>query len=151
MASANDELSIPPDARKRSQSIGRYDAPESYRNLDDAPATLPLESPTSSIGLSRRRSSIRQRAGSTASEGGSQRRRRSTVSETRYTVPDDWANLDELAAPAPVENIQEGELYQHESLEGRRSLDRDWQREQSRRRKSLTQDAQLAPPELEST
>lgn len=150
MASLNGRPSIPERSKSRPRSGGGYNAPENYGNIDDALETLPSDSLPEGSGLfGRRRSSIRQRAGSAASGSGSQRRRRSTADETRYAVPDEWANLDELAAPAPVENISDGELYRHESLEEVRSLDRDWQREQSRRRKSQSQEGQPGLPEPE--
>ncbi|KAI9759662.1 MAG: hypothetical protein M1835_000328 [Candelina submexicana] len=39
-----------------------------------------------------------------------------------YTIPDEYSNVDELAAPAPVENPTERQLYRHSTLEKR--LDR---------------------------
>lgn len=40
--------------------------------------------------------------------------------EADYAVPDDWANLDEVAATSPVQNVRESALYTHRSLEDER-------------------------------
>ena len=38
-----------------------------------------------------------------------------------YDIPDDWANLDEIAAPAPIENRDENaRVYRHRTLEEER-------------------------------
>ena len=40
--------------------------------------------------------------------------------ENEYNIPNDYASLDEVASPAPVENPYEQRLYRHESLEDTR-------------------------------
>jgi len=53
-----------------------------------------------------------------------------------YDVPDDYVNLDELAAPSPVENPDEGPLYRHISLEDARSREQEYRRGDEIRRKT---------------
>lgn len=48
--------------------------------------------------------------------------------EEDYTVPDDYANLDELAAPSPVQNPHERSFYRHDSLEEERGSAQDHKR-----------------------
>lgn len=67
----------------------------------------------------------------------SHRHQPSASHEQQYTVPDEYSNLDELAAPCPVENVTDGPIYRHQSLELARSNEQEW-----RRRRSQT------PPEL---
>lgn len=45
-------------------------------------------------------------------------------SNSQYAIPDDWANLDELAVTSPVENIDETYVYHHRSLEQTRTSER---------------------------
>ncbi|KAI4134307.1 MAG: hypothetical protein LQ347_001632 [Umbilicaria vellea] len=57
-----------------------------------------------------------------------------------YTVPDDYANLDELAAPSPVENPHERSFYRHESLEEDLENEQDCSRwDTYKKRKTLEQ------------
>ncbi|PVH89667.1 hypothetical protein DL98DRAFT_401679 [Cadophora sp. DSE1049] len=53
-----------------------------------------------------------------------------------YDVPDDYVNLDELAAPSPVENPDEGPLYRHISLEDARSREQAYRRSEEIERKA---------------
>ena len=57
--------------------------------------------------------------------------------EAEYTVPDDYENLDEVAAPSPIENPREQPLYRHESLEERRSHSRGYSSERYKRSDDL--------------
>lgn len=43
-----------------------------------------------------------------------------------YTIPDDYAFLDELAGPSPVENPHERTFYRHDSLEEERGAEQDY-------------------------
>lgn len=57
-----------------------------------------------------------------------------------YTIPDDYANLDELAAPSPVENPHERSFYRHESLEEDRQSEQEYRRRDPyKQRKTLEQ------------
>lgn len=47
------------------------------------------------------------------------------VLPAEYTVPEDWANLDEIAAISPVENAREDSVYTHHSLEETRSREQE--------------------------
>ncbi len=53
-----------------------------------------------------------------------------------YDFPENYANLDELTGPSPVENPDEGALYVHQSLEDRRSQEQEYQRSEELRRKA---------------
>lgn len=66
-------------------------------------------------------------------------RRQQTSADDRhqYDVPDEYGQLDELAAPGPVQNVSDGPIYRHESLELARSNEQEW-----RQRRSQT------PPEI---
>ena len=48
--------------------------------------------------------------------------------EEDYTAPDNYANLNELAAPSPVENPHERSFYRHDSLEEERESEQDYKR-----------------------
>ncbi|KFH48453.1 hypothetical protein ACRE_007090 [Hapsidospora chrysogenum ATCC 11550] len=64
---------------------------------------------------------------------------------SEYSVPDDWVNLDELAATAPVENVDEQHIYRHRSLEETRTRE-------SQRRKSIAArrpEGEARPPQAE--
>ncbi|OWT42638.1 hypothetical protein VFPPC_18198 [Pochonia chlamydosporia 170] len=49
-----------------------------------------------------------------------------------YSVPDEYQNLDEVAAPCPVENVTDGPIYRHSSLELARSHEQEWRRDRKR-------------------
>ncbi|PHH63521.1 hypothetical protein CDD81_5802 [Ophiocordyceps australis] len=48
----------------------------------------------------------------------------SNANQQPYSVPDRWTNLDELAAPSPVENVADAPIH-HTSLEAARSQDQN--------------------------
>ncbi|PTB65247.1 hypothetical protein BBK36DRAFT_1204637 [Trichoderma citrinoviride] len=73
-------------------------------------------------------------------------RRSSAAESPTYDIPDDWANLDEVAATSPVENVAEAPIYRHRSLEQIRSRDRD---ERERRRASVSQTREPSHPPAE--
>lgn len=52
--------------------------------------------------------------------------------ENHYNTPDNYANLTEVAAPAPVDNPDEQALYRHVSLEEFRSQEQEYVQSQSR-------------------
>ena len=43
--------------------------------------------------------------------------RRTHSQDSDYDIPDNYINLDELAAPSPVQNLNDDSIYQHRSLE----------------------------------
>lgn len=55
-------------------------------------------------------------------------RRSPAPDEDRCAVPDGWANLDELAASPPVENVADAPVYRHRSLEETRSRELEHRR-----------------------
>ena len=57
---------------------------------------------------------------------------------SQYSVPDNWANLDEVEATSPVENVREANLYRHRSLDQVRSHEIE-------RRSSLRRDSRVLP------
>ncbi|KHN97543.1 Camphor resistance CrcB protein [Metarhizium album ARSEF 1941] len=61
----------------------------------------------------------------------SARPRPSAVDEELYSVPDEYSNLDEVAAPWPVENVADGPVYRHSSLEAVRSHEQQWRARRS--------------------
>ena len=51
-------------------------------------------------------------------------RSRNHSRDSNYDIPNDFNNLDELAAPSPVQNPNEDPIYQHRSLEDARNQER---------------------------
>lgn len=115
MASSSPE----PEPAPQSSST-TCDAPIAYQNLDDGTAGLLVDA-------------IDEHPAPTTAASPSPVReaRRQSVAAQTYDIPDDWANLDELAATSPVENVTEAPIYRHHSLEQIRS--RDHEERQSRR------------------
>jgi len=150
--------------RQAARESVAYDAPGCYRNVDDVHTAVPEADPESGYMRritseechecegddansppARRRSSDRQLARKTSSASSRRlKRRASVVDEDRYTAPDCWANLDELAAASPVQNVTDGPIYRHHSLEETRSRDQEYRRSHSSRR----QHEGTSPPEL---
>ncbi|KAL7791840.1 CrcB-like domain-containing protein [Trichoderma ceciliae] len=119
-----------PDAAPRRQSSrGSYDAPSAYRNLDDGTAGLSVDLADEHLATSPRAAPSPVRKA----------RRASAAAAPTYDIPDDWANLDELAATSPVENVTEAPMYRHQSLEQVRSRDREERQEREMRRASVTE------------
>ncbi|KAL6859233.1 CrcB-like domain-containing protein [Trichoderma novae-zelandiae] len=117
-------------------SSTNYNAPTAYQNLDDGTNGLAVDVPDE------------HQAPATAEAAAPpspvrQSRRASAAESPTYDIPDDWANLDELAATSPVENVEEASIYRHRSLEQTRSRDRV---ERQRRRASVSQTRQPHPP-----
>lgn len=51
-----------------------------------------------------------------------------SIAEDEYTLPEEYANLNEFAGPSPVENPYEEGLYRHNTLEEEREQSRQRQR-----------------------
>lgn len=126
-------------AQEQPNATNDYDAPENYQNLDDAFARPPVQN--AKDGPVRQASTLEDDSSTAepapASHGQHERnarmvRRRSVSHPDDYDVPDNFANLDELAV-SPVENPDENRLYRHRSLEEARSQEHDYtQAEESR-------------------
>ncbi|KAK5994599.1 Fluoride export protein 1 [Cladobotryum mycophilum] len=101
------------DARRSISSA--YNPPDSYQNMNDVGSILP-------VGLHGSGSPGR------LSQGQGQGIPRSGLEVEAYNMPPDWANLDEVAATSPVENVHEAPIYTHRSLEQTRS----WTQERRR-------------------
>jgi len=101
-----------------------YDAPESYRNLDDA-AVPPLHGVEEEAHWAT--APVLQRSQSRAASQREARnvRRHSTRSQADYDVPDTYTNLNEVTEVPPVQNPDEEPIHRYESLEHVRALDRE--------------------------
>lgn len=106
----------PENALRRQSSAGSYNAPDEYQNLGDGTTGL-------SINVSNDRIATTSSLTSTSSPVREARRR--SVAAQSYDIPDDWVNLDELAATSPVENVREAPIYRHRSLEQIRSRENE--------------------------
>jgi hypothetical protein len=62
-----------------------------------------------------------------------------------YNIPDNYANLNELATPGPVENPAEQRLYRHLSLEDSRSREQEYVRSQHRLHSQSSQTNNIQP------
>lgn len=139
--------------RARSASVAdeeQYTVPDAWANLDELAATSPVEN-VADARTYRHHSLEETRSGERADRRGGSRpraRRASVADEERYTVPDGWINLDELAATSPVENVTDAHLYRHRSLEEARSNEQAYRRDEQRRA-SLPRGAATTPPEAE--
>ena len=123
--------------RRVSNAFRGYDAPESYRNLDDslAPVARPLPQHAAT-------------APPAQPPRHSYSRRGSTASHPDYDVPDTYANLGETADISPVQNPHEQPVRYFRSLEQVRSQEQEFAREQkSERRRSLAEGRPLPPEE----
>lgn len=121
--------------RRGSQSAG-YDMPEGYANLDEIASPAPVQNPDE-IPISRVRSFEERRHWK--SSRASRRRSLSRSQPSKppsYNIPDNYANLDELATPSPVENPDEDPIYRHKSLEEAKSQEQDYQRNQQIERRN---------------
>lgn len=98
--------------------------PDSYRNLDDAYAEPPVQNPDEEpiAHVTTREDELKsvRSHDSRASREARLARRRSYTQPVQYDVPDAYSNLDELSV-SPVENPDEGSVYEHHSLEQTRS------------------------------
>lgn len=100
---------------RRQSSSASYNAPVEYQNLGDGAAGLPVDVEQDQPATSPK----------TSRTGDGDDRQRSIAEAKTYDIPDDWANLDEVAATSPVENVTEASVYRHHSLEQIRSRDHE--------------------------
>lgn len=107
---------------------GSYDAPDTYRNIDDAQMGVLVEEQESGRRPSQQLASYHD-PGEPRMPSSQRIQRGASGNQTKYAIPDSWANLDELAATQPVENVTEGRVYTHHSLNEERSQEQEWQRE----------------------
>ncbi|KUJ22145.1 uncharacterized protein LY89DRAFT_681462 [Mollisia scopiformis] len=135
--------------RKPSHDAG-YDVPDDYANLDEVAAPAPIQNPDDSP-IHRRRTleGRSHHSGDTSASRGARRpsfgrsishssRRSRRVSDggTSYDFPDNYAHLDELATPSPVENPDEARVYLHKSLEEAKDEEQTYERDQENRRRA---------------
>jgi fluoride ion exporter CrcB/FEX len=130
----------PEAAPRRQSSSAGYNAPDAYQNLDDGTARL-------AVGISNDHPATSPK---TSPPPVREAKQGSGAAAQTYDIPDDWANLDELAATSPVENVTESPIYRHRSLEQIRSRDHE---EREMRRASVAErasnnSAQLADIEV---
>ncbi|KND89028.1 membrane protein [Tolypocladium ophioglossoides CBS 100239] len=143
-----DDTTRQDDTRWRSVT---YDAPETNPNVDDVHSAIPTSDPNSAVGqrITPDEGGERHGASRTPSRDSRHRARRASVAdEERYTFPDGWTNLDELAATSPVENVTDARIYRHRSLEETRGDDQAYRRDEQRRA-SLPPGTAAGPAEAE--
>ncbi|KAF7865329.1 hypothetical protein EAF04_006306 [Stromatinia cepivora] len=104
-----------------------YDTPESYSRLDEVAVSAPIQN------IDENQLRRGQSLGRTRSRGQRAHYRGSRAShpDSEYDIPDDYAHLNELATPSPVENPREVPIYLHKSLE--EAKDEEHEYEQDRR------------------
>ena len=118
--------------------------PDSYGNLNELAVSGPVQNPNDGT-LYRSRTLESQRSHHSGGHGqarresfsrqSARRARRQSVGGTNYDIPDNFANLDELATPSPVENPQESPLYVHRSLEEAKNEEQEYRMNQERERR----------------
>ncbi|KAF7935658.1 hypothetical protein EAE99_002638 [Botrytis elliptica] len=120
------------DRRAREAQDAGYDSPKSYSRLDEGTVPAPRQN---TDGNQLRQS---QPLGHTNSREQKARRRASRASKTDgdYDIPDDYAHLDELATPSPVENPHEVPTYKHKSLEEAKDEEQKYEQERRRQEQS---------------
>ncbi|TGO89408.1 hypothetical protein BPOR_0111g00180 [Botrytis porri] len=132
------------DRRVREAQDAGYDSPKGYSRLDQGTAPAPRQN---TDGNHLRQS---QPLGY-ANSGEQNARRRPSKTDSDYDIPDDYANLDELATPSLVENPHDVPTYQHKSLEEAKDEEQGY--EQGRRRQEQRKRDSIArgerPPEEE--
>jgi len=68
-----------------------------------------------------------------------------TGTEYDYDVPENYVHLNELAAPSPVQNPSEEQIYRHMSLEETISRDQEYIRKQHQEEANGTEEAVKQP------
>ena len=123
-----------------SRESREYNAPESYRNLDDslAPIRPPALHHAATVPPPPRRHHSNARRASIANP--------STAPD--YDVPDDYVNLGETSIISPVQNPYEQPIRRFRSLEQVRGQQQEFERDQRRKRRESI--AQGLPPEPET-
>ncbi|RFU73040.1 hypothetical protein TARUN_9213 [Trichoderma arundinaceum] len=127
----------PKTALRRPSSSGSYNAPDAFQHLNDGTAGLSVDDADDRL---------ETRTTTTSPSPPVREARRRSAAAPTYDIPDDWANLDELAATSPVENVAEAPIYRHRSLEQIRSRDHE-EREMRRAEPEHDNTAQLADVE----
>ncbi len=128
-------------ASRRSRDSREYNAPESYRNLDDslAPIRPPALHHAATVPPPPRRHHSSARRASIADSGSS---------TPDYDVPDTYVNLGETSIVSPIQNPYEQPIRRFRSLEQVRGQEQEFERD--RRRKRRESIAQGLPPEPET-
>lgn len=122
--------------RARASQEAQYNIPDNYANLNEL-ATGPVQNVREDAiaGVRSREGVLSQEARRQISRSAEERKYQDSA---QYNPPDSYANLDELAAPSPVENPAEAPIYLHRSLEERRAEREEYQRgKEEERRASL--------------
>ncbi|KAG4436155.1 hypothetical protein IFR05_008359 [Cadophora sp. M221] len=151
-AAVKHDIANSTDSTDDSGKNGSHDAADDKSNYQEhhgGSARLPDPNTTSisrirTKGISERnasneaRSKSLTRSTSHVSRVSSRKARAATPrkSQDNYDDPDDYVKLDELTGPPPVENPDEGRLYQHRSLEEMRSQEQVYQRNEETQRKA---------------
>ncbi|PQE18107.1 hypothetical protein CJF31_00007962 [Rutstroemia sp. NJR-2017a BVV2] len=104
-------------ANQRGLSNGYYETPAGYSGLNEIATPAPAQHQIHPLEETR-----------TARETQNERQPQGSHQETNYNIPDDSANLDEVAAPPPVEDPREEPLYLHQSLEEVRNAEQEYEK-----------------------
>lgn len=141
--------------RRRGSQDADYDMPEAFANLDEIAASAPDQNPNEDAiarvltleatrshlshpeSREARRQSLARSISRTSrfSSRRSQTRRRTSSGGTDYDVPDNYAHLNELATPSPVENPDEEPVYLHKALEEANEQEKEFERSQAEERR----------------
>ncbi|KAM3083809.1 hypothetical protein ACMFMG_002078 [Clarireedia jacksonii] len=114
-------------ANQRGLDNGNHATLGDHSRLNEVAAQAPVQQHQDESPLRQNHSSEKMRtAGET--EGG--RQPQGSRQDTNYDIPDDYANLDEVASPSPVENRREKSLYQHKSLEEAKDAEQEYEKHQ---------------------
>lgn len=110
----------------------KYNTPEDHSQINEVATPTPMQN--------REENSLRQSQslGCSSSRGQEARRRASRTSKPdgEYDIPDEYAHLNELATPSPVENPREAPIYQHRSLEEAKSEEQEYEQDRKRQERS---------------
>jgi fluoride ion exporter CrcB/FEX len=135
------------ESRRRARAVRRsshgaeYDIPDTYANIDEIAAPSPVQNPDENP-IYRIRSFEERKESNALERRSSRASRRRSLSRSQpsrhsgYNIPDNYANLDELATPSPVENPDEDSIYRHKSLEEAKAQEQDYQRNRQRERRA---------------
>jgi CrcB protein len=132
---SNSSAGAPPSGTQNAS----YDTPDTYANLDEIAAPSPVQNADEDwvSGFKSLEETRDSGALNRTSSRVSRRRSSSRLQPSRHSshdLPENYANLDELATPSPVENPDEGPIYRHRFLEEARNEEQEYQRDQQMER-----------------
>jgi CrcB protein len=111
-------------ANQRALNNGNYETPAGYSGLNEIAASAPAQQ--HDVNPLRQIHSLKE--GQARGEAQNERQPQGSRQETNYDIPNGSANLDEVAAPPPVEDPREEPLYLHKSLEEVRNAEQEYEK-----------------------